>query len=285
MTQSSEAAPKVELYYATDPLCSFCWAFEPTLTKFRYQYRNHLSNDTILMGGMIPSWDTFGGDQGNNIQKAVDVTKHWQEIGEYTRMPIDGTIWTEKPVDSSLPSSRVFEIVRRDHPEKANQVLRQIREAIMLRNLDISQESVLKEVLDEAGLNSEFILKEAAGEAGEQLLMEDLQTVQTLQTTGFPTVVLVNNQNQGLRVVGAQPFEALVEALTQMLPEETTIAPEEVPPLAEVVKDHPTMLSKEIEVLYDIDKAAVPEFVSSQVAAEKYQTETILKETYYKFTV
>lgn len=61
MTQAANERPTVDLYYATDPLCSFCWAFEPTLLKFRYQYKRYLADDTILMGGMIPSWDTFGG--------------------------------------------------------------------------------------------------------------------------------------------------------------------------------------------------------------------------------
>lgn len=281
----TQLAPKVALYYATDPLCSFCWAFEPTLTKFRYQYQSYLNNDTVLMGGMIPSWETFGGDQGNNIEKAADVTSHWQEIGKYTRMPIDGTIWMEKPIDSSYPSSRVFEIVRRDHPEKAQIVLRKIREAIMLRNQDISQASVLKEIIQEAGLDSEYILKQAEGAAGEQLLTKDLQTVQALQATGFPTVVLVDDQNQGLKVVGAQPFEVLVEALKQLLPEGTSLVPDAVPRLTEVIQEHPTLLSKEIEVLYDIEKEDVADFVASQIPIEKYQTESILDEVYYRFLV
>ena len=283
MTQEVKATPTVDLYYATDPLCSFCWAFEPTLLKFRYQYKSYLADDTILMGGMIPSWDTFGGDQGNGIQKATDVTHHWQEIGKYTRMPIDGTIWSEKPIDSSYPSSRVFEIVRRDFPEIANQTLRQIREAIMLRNQDISEKSVLKSVLEKVGLDSEHILEEAEGAAGQELLTKDLQMVQALQASGFPTVVLVNNQNQGLKVVGAQPFEALVSALEQILPSGTDLVPEAVPSLAEVVKTHTTMLSKEIEVLYDIEKEMVLEFVASQLPAEQFETETILNETYYTF--
>ncbi len=66
---------KIEMYYATDPLCSFCWAFEPTLRKFRYQYASYISNDTTVMGGMIEKWEKFGGDSSNGIQSAADVTK------------------------------------------------------------------------------------------------------------------------------------------------------------------------------------------------------------------
>lgn len=198
-------------------------------------------------------------------------------------MPIDGTIWTEKPVNSSYPSSRVFEIVRRDYPESAHQVLRQIREAIMLRNEDISKRSVLKNVLDKARFDSERILEEAEGAAGQELLMQDLQMVQALQASGFPTVVLVNNQNQGLKIVGAQPFEALVQALKQILPEGTSVVPESVPSLSEVVKEHPTLMSKEIEVLYDLNKESVLEYVVAELTPDQFKTEMILNERYFHF--
>ncbi len=147
MTENTVAATQVDLYYATDPLCSFCWAFEPTLRKFRYQYGKYLAQDTIVMGGMIEKWATFGGDAGNGITKASDVAHHWQEIGRHTRMPIDGSIWSDTPIESSFPSSQVFEIVRRDHPESANLFLRKLRETVMLWNQNIAEEAVLREYI------------------------------------------------------------------------------------------------------------------------------------------
>ncbi|CZQ93034.1 thioredoxin [Trichococcus palustris] len=283
MTENTVAATQVDLYYATDPLCSFCWAFEPTLRKFRYQYGKYLAQDTIVMGGMIEKWATFGGDAGNGITRASDVAHHWQEIGRHTRMPIDGSIWSDTPIDSSFPSSQVFEIVRRDYPESANLILRKLREAVMLWNQNIAEEAVLRDILDEMDLDSQKIWDAADSLEGRALLNGDLQLTRALQATGFPTIVFVNAQNQGIKVVGAQPFEALVDALVRILPEGTNVTPDEVPPLATVMKEQPLLLSKEIEVLYGLTEKEVFAFVEQALGAGNFQAGTVLNERYYKW--
>ena len=34
----NQPAKKIDLYYVTDPICSHCWAIEPTLRRFKEQY-------------------------------------------------------------------------------------------------------------------------------------------------------------------------------------------------------------------------------------------------------
>lgn len=49
------SAPNLTLYYVTDPMCSHCWAFEPTLNKLLVQY-GHLFNFQMVMGGLLEEW-------------------------------------------------------------------------------------------------------------------------------------------------------------------------------------------------------------------------------------
>ncbi|HJB23301.1 MAG TPA: DsbA family protein [Candidatus Jeotgalibaca pullicola] len=273
--------PKVDLYYGTDPLCSFCWVFEPTLRKFRYQYAKYIANDTTIMGGMIEKWETFGGDGANGITDAVDVAKHWREIGDYSRMVIDGRIWLDEPISSSFPSSQVYQIVKRDHPEKAQLFLRKLRETVMLWNQDISKEEVLKGILEEMDLDSELIAEQADSFEGRTLLNGDLGLASALTISGFPSIVLVNEQSQGLKIVGAQPLEALVEALKQALPE-VNLIPDPVPSLDILMKDTPLMLNREIEILYNLSETEVESFVELTVGKENYQQGKLLGQSYYK---
>ena len=46
---------KIELYYVTDPICSHCWALEPTLRRFEKQY-GHYFNFHTVMGGLLEKW-------------------------------------------------------------------------------------------------------------------------------------------------------------------------------------------------------------------------------------
>ncbi len=106
------SAPKqtVDLYYVTDPICSHCWALEPVLRKFIDQYGNYFNMHTI-MGGLLEKWDGFA-DQSNSISGPNDVAHHWREVGEHSRMPIDGTLWHHDPVSSSFIPSRVYKMIQ-----------------------------------------------------------------------------------------------------------------------------------------------------------------------------
>lgn len=272
---------KIEMYYATDPLCSFCWAFEPTLRKFRYQYASYLNHETTVMGGMIEKWEKFGGDSNNGIQSAVDVAKHWREVGDFSRMVIDGRVWLDEPIDSSFPSSQAFEIVRRDHPEQANAFLRKLREMVMVWDQDISKHEVLADILAEMGLDAEKILNDADSFEGRSLLNSDLGLARALTATGFPTVVLVNDANQGVKIVGAQPYEALESALKQTLGVDELIQTP-VPSLDLVMKTTPFLLNREIEVLYNLEESEVPAFVDMIVGKENVQKGEVLGQNYYK---
>ncbi len=272
---------KIEMYYATDPLCSFCWAFEPTLRKFRYQYASYISNDTTVMGGMIEKWEKFGGDSSNGIQSAADVAKHWREIGDFSRMVIDGRVWLDEPIDSSFPSSQAFQIVRRDYPEQAQAFLRKLRETVMVWNQDISKREVLAGILEEMGLDHEKILNDADSFEGRSLLNSDLGLARALTATGFPTLVLVNEQNQGVKVVGAQPYEALESALKQILDLEELIQTP-VPSLDLVMKTTPFLMNREIEVLYNLEESEVPGFVDMIVGKENVQKGEVLGQNYYR---
>lgn len=272
---------KVEMYYATDPLCSFCWAFEPTLRKFRYQYASYFSNDTTVMGGMIEKWEKFGGDSSNGIQSAADVARHWREIGDFSRMVIDGRVWLDEPIDSSFPSSQAFQIVRRDYPEQAQAFLRKLRETVMVWNQDISKREVLASLLEEMGLDHEKILNDADSFEGRSLLNSDLGLARALTATGFPTLVLVNEQNQGVKVVGAQPYEALESALKQILDLEELIQTP-VPSLDLVMKTTPFLMNREIEVLYNLEESEVPGFVNMIVGKENVQKGEIMGQNYYR---
>lgn len=272
---------KIDMYYATDPLCSFCWAFEPTLRKFRYQYASYFNKEVTVMGGMIEKWEKFGGDSSNGIQSAVDVAKHWREIGDFSRMVIDGRVWLDEPIDSSFPSSQAFEIVRQDHPEQAALFLRKLRETVMVWNQDISKREVLARILEEMGLEAEKILNDADSFEGRTLLNSDLGLARALTATGFPTLVLVNEANQGVKIVGAQPYEALEAALKQIMGVDELIQTP-VPSLDLVMKTTPFLMNREIEVLYNLEESAVPGFVDMIMGKENVQKGEILGQNYYK---
>ncbi len=242
----------LNLYYVTDPICSHCWAIEPVLRRFKEQYGHYFHFHTV-MGGLLEKWHDGPIDPANGIYKPADVAGHWREVGEHSRMPIDGSLMIDNPVQSSYPPSRVFKVIQKHHNDAlAYEYLRRAREALFAFNQNISDKSILIDIVNNLGLNGEVIVNEAEQPSGQQLLNEDFSLVRNLGARGFPTIIIINEENKGVKIVGGRPFEYYVEGLKQVLNKEE-LEPRPQPALASLLEKEELLFSKEIEVMYDIE--------------------------------
>ena len=280
------SAPNLTLYYVTDPMCSHCWAFEPTLNKLLVQY-GHLFNFQMVMGGLLEAWGDGPIDPANGIYKPADVTPHWQEVGNYSRMPIDGTIMEIDPVQSSFPASRLYKAIQHvDSPTAAIKFTRLVREAVFVFNKNISDKAVLKHIVEDLykgdnTIDVDSILNIADSDIGQNLLAEDFNLVSQLGVRGFPTIVIVNRDNQGTKIVGARSLETYIDAL-EKLDTSITIEPNRLPKLSLYLNEQSSLFSKEIEVMYDIEEKDVPNFIEKDLDKSKYTISNILGENYYE---
>jgi len=268
----------VDLYYVTDPICSHCWALEPVLRKFEAQYGQYFNMHT-LMGGLLENWDGFA-DTANGINGTADVAGHWREVGEHSRMPIDGTLWYDNPIESSFIPSRVFKVIHKQNPEIANTFLRRAREALFAFNKNIAQDDMLIDLVNKVGLNGVEIVKQSKLSEAETSLQEDFQLVRQLGVRGFPTIVMLNEEKKGVKIVGARGLEQYTAALQQMLPGEN-LQPKQQPSLQSLINKEQLLFSREIEEFYAIEENDIETFVSEQLANTDYETKEVLGEKYF----
>ena len=276
----SKPQKTVTLYYVTDPICSHCWAIEPVLRRFTEQYGEHFNFQTV-MGGLLEKWHDGPIDPANGIYKPADVAGHWREVGDHSRMPIDGSLMIDNPVQSSYPPSRVFKVIQDVHSEaKANEYLRRAREALFAFNQNISEASVMIDIVNQMGLDSQTIVQQAEQAAGQQALNEDFALARSLGARGFPSIIMVNEDNKGVKLVGGRPFESYVNGLKQVLNEEELQAKPQ-PALSQLLEKEQLLFSKEIEVMYDVEPAEINAFIEKELAPGHYQAHEILGESYF----
>ncbi|MCQ6282514.1 DsbA family protein [Bacillus sp. EB600] len=269
----------IDLYYVTDPICSHCWALEPVLRRFVVQYGEYFNFHTV-MGGLLEKWHDGPIDPANGIYKPADVAGHWREVGEYSRMPIDGSLMIGNPVQSSYPPSRVFKVIQKNHHvELAYDFLRRAREDLFAFNRNISETSVMIEIVNNIGLDGEAIVKEAEQPIGQQLLNEDFSLARNLGVRGFPTIIMINEENKGVKIVGGRPLEYYAAGLKQVL-NEKELQPKPQPSLSSLLEKEKLLFSKEIEVMYDIEKSDLNTFVEKELSQESYQQKEVLGESY-----
>jgi putative protein-disulfide isomerase len=283
MIDFNQPKKSINLYYVTDPICSHCWAIEPVLRRFVEQYGDHFNFHTV-MGGLLEKWHDGPIDPANGIFKPADVAGHWREVGEYSRMPIDGSLMIDNPVQSSYPPSRVFKVIQKHHHDAlAYEYLRRAREALFAFNQNISDPSVMIEIVNHLGLDGEAIVNEAEQPSGQQLLNEDFSLARSLGARGFPTIIMINEENKGVKIVGGRPFESYVDGLKQVLNKEE-LKPKSQPSLSSLLEKEKLLFSKEIEVMYDVNQADVQSFVEKELPADDYQMKEILGQAYFTTT-
>ncbi|WP_042149897.1 DsbA family protein [Paucisalibacillus sp. EB02] len=275
----NQPTKKVDLYYVTDPICSHCWAIEPTLRRFKEQY-GHYFNFHTVMGGLLEKWHDGPIDPANGIYKPADVAGHWREVGDHTRMPIDGSLMIDNPVQSSFPPSRVFKIIQKQHgDEKAFEYLRRAREALFAFNENIGENAVMIAIINKMDLDGEAIVKEAHEKSGHNLLMEDFALSRKLGARGFPTIIMVDEDNKGVKIVGGRPFEYYVSGLAQAL--DDTPEPKKQPSLSELLKEEKLLFAKEIEVMYDVEPPKLSNYVEEHLTNGTYEEKELLGEKYF----
>ena len=279
----NQTKKKITLYYVTDPICSHCWALEPVFHRVLIQY-GHYFNVQTVMGGLLEKWGDGPVDPGNGIFGPADVAGHWREVGEYSRMPIDGSLMIDNPVQSSYPPSRVFKVIQKNYNEGlANEFLRRSREALFAFNQNISDLSILTEIVNQLGLDGEVIVTEAEQPSGQTLLNEDFALARNLGARGFPTILMINEENKGVKIVGSRPFQAYVDGLKQVLNVEE-LQPKEQPSLSNLLQTEKLLFSKEIEVIYDVEQVDIQSFIEKELSPGSYQVKEILGESYLTAT-
>ncbi|UJL48323.1 DsbA family protein [Virgibacillus sp. NKC19-16] len=283
MIDFNQPKKSINLYYVTDPICSHCWAIEPVLRRFVEQYGDHFNFHTV-MGGLLEKWHDGPIDPANGIYKPADVAGHWREVGEQSRMPIDGTLMIDNPVASSFPPSRVFKVIQKNHNERlAFEYLRRAREALFAFNQNISDKFVMIEIVNKLGLDGEAIINEAEQPIGQQLLEEDFGLAGRLGARGFPTIIMINEENKGVKIVGGRPFEYYVDGLKQVLNTQR-LQPKQQASLPSLLEEEKLLFSKEIEVMYDVEQSDLDTFIEKELSADQYQKKEILGEFYFATT-
>lgn len=204
----------VHILYFSDPICSACWGIEPQLRKLKLEYDNYYEIE-YKMGGLLPSWDI---DSKSKIKDPVELAHHWEEVGDYYGMPIDGDVWLEDPLSSSYPPSTAFKAAQLQNEEQALKFYRRIKEMLFLEKKNIAKWEWIEKAAQESELDIDLLKTDFEGEA-LRLFQEDLEISKKMGVRGFPTLFLSNAEGKQLVIYGVRPYKDFEEAMLKLCPQ------------------------------------------------------------------
>jgi putative protein-disulfide isomerase len=202
------------LIYFSDPMCSWCWGFAPTLAAVRREFGEMLPIRLIL-GGLRPGTEEPMTDQAKQGMRA-----YWPKVTEASGQPFDyAFLDREGFVYDTDPAARAVVIVRRRRPDLALDFLERTQRAFYAENQDITDPQVLAGLAADFGLDRDAFLAEHASEDAKEETWRDYAISQRAGVTGFPTLIGGPDQQGVYGVVtrGFAPPDQVLGTLSRWL--------------------------------------------------------------------
>ena len=174
------------LYYVHDPMCSWCWAFEPTRQKIFAALAGKLEIRRLL-GGLAPDSAVPMPDSMRSILQQT-----WQRI-EHT---VPGTrfnhqFWEKcEPRRSTYPANRAVLAARAQGEEFDALMTTRIQQAYYLEARNPSDNSTLIELAADIGLETESFATDLVAVATQQQLLEEIRGSRAMGIDSFPSLAL-----------------------------------------------------------------------------------------------
>jgi putative protein-disulfide isomerase len=202
------------LYYVHDPMCSWCWGFEPTRARLFAALEGRIPIQR-LVGGLAP-------DSSAPMPEAMQqgLQRTWMQI----QQTIPGTefnfdFWTMcAPRRSTYPSNRAV-IAARMQGDSFDQVMTgRIQRAYYLEARNPSDNETLIELAADCGLDVERFSEDLTAAETQQKLLAEIAAARRLGLDSFPSLAVVDSGHLthiGLNYTDVQAMLNQIEALIE----------------------------------------------------------------------
>jgi putative protein-disulfide isomerase len=180
------------LYYAHDPMCSWCWAFRPSLNALLAELPKQI-NVIRLLGGLAAD-----NDEPMTEETRAYVQRNWQVIKQQvpeTKFNYD--FWDQcQPRRSTYPACRAVIAAREQSKEHESEMILAIQQAYYLQARNPSDISTLIDLAIEIGLDKENFSKDIQSLEIDEILRQEIKQSHRLGLNVFPSLLLDIGEKQ-----------------------------------------------------------------------------------------
>ena len=174
------------LFYVHDPMCSWCWGFEPARREIFDAVSGKMQIRSLL-GGLAPDTDLPMPDAMRDMLQQT-----WKRIEQ----TIPGThfnfdFWEKcSPKRSTYPANRAVIAARIQGDEFEPQMTARIQKAYYLEARNPSENATLIELAKEIGLDAQQFSKQLDDVSTQELLMAEIQLSRKMGMNTFPSLAV-----------------------------------------------------------------------------------------------
>lgn len=180
----------MKLLYVMDPMCGWCYGFQPELEAFLKRYP--LAEVDWIMGGLAP--DT---DQPMDENLKATISAYWYQIETKCRVNFNHDFWRlNTPYRSTYSACRAVISAESLKEKSAPQMVKAIQSAYYLEAKNPALNETLLACARLIEIDEDAFRAEFASEETEQKLQQHIQLSRHLQVSGFPALFYIDSQHQ-----------------------------------------------------------------------------------------
>lgn len=214
-----------EITYYTDPLCPWSWAVEAQWRRLRFEFEGRIAW-RYVMGGMIADWKSYH-DPLNAVHNPGQMALQCFQARQLTGIPLTEHVWRDDPPASSYPACLAVKAAELQGVRTGESYLRRVREAVMLRGLNVARAEVLLQLAEELAadpsevdpLDPSRFHDDILGSCVAGALQDDLQEVAYRRIERFPTLTLSADRASRIVLAGYRPYAVIRRAMSRLFPD------------------------------------------------------------------
>lgn len=198
-----------KLIYVHDPMCSWCFGFSKVYQQLTEQLPENVALIRLL-GGLAPDTDKIMPESTRQM-----VQQNWRRIEQHIPgVEFNYDFWTKcQPRRTTYPACRAVIAAREQGDEYDISMTRQIQQAYYRQARNPSDNETLIELAGEIGLDQERFSVQLVAEHTQQRLLDEIANTRAIGVSGFPSLVLQNDDGLQSVLVNYTDVNAVLEQI------------------------------------------------------------------------
>ena len=197
-----------EIIYVGDPMCSWCWGFAPVLQRIKTGYAAVVPL-RVVVGG-LHAFETK--PMSDNYKRTI--RHHWEQVAAATGQPFNYAFFDREGfVLDTEPACRASVTMRSIKPAALLSFYESIHKGYYVEDTDTTATETFVAYAEREGVDGAAFAKAFESDAMKSETLADFHWCQETGITGFPTVVLREDDKMAALTMGYQPFDNLQPAL------------------------------------------------------------------------
>jgi len=194
-----------ELIFVGDPMCSWCYGFNPELKRVRSELQD--IPFSMIMGGLRDG-DRF------TEEKLKNHLGYWEAVHTVTGLPFNDAAIAQKNFNyTTEPACRAVITAEILSPEQSYALYTALQQAFYAQGRDITQTAVILDIAERLGFERTAFLQHFESQDTIKATRADKQKAKTYGVSSFPTLIVIDKEGHMSQIRGYKKHEELLALL------------------------------------------------------------------------